>query len=155
VSADELGAIARGIVDSNVYLVLGTADDEGRPWVTPVYYASSWYTDFYWMSSPEATHSRNLAVRPELSLVVFDSRVPVGSGQAVYMSGTAEELSGHELERGIEIYPGERGLAAGARPVTLEELHAPAPYRLYRARVSQHWVLEPGASPDRRTPVTP
>jgi hypothetical protein len=28
-------------------------------------------------------------------------------------------------------------------------------YRLYRATVTQHWVLDPTAAPDQRTPVDP
>jgi hypothetical protein len=34
----------------------------------------------------------------------------------------------------LEVYPGERGL---------------------RAKVTEHWVLDPAASPDQRVPVTP
>jgi hypothetical protein len=34
---EDLGAIARGIIDSNRYMVLGTADETGRPWASPVY----------------------------------------------------------------------------------------------------------------------
>ena len=36
----DLGAIAKAIIDSNLYLTLGTADEAGRPWVSPVYYAT-------------------------------------------------------------------------------------------------------------------
>jgi Pyridoxamine 5'-phosphate oxidase len=69
--------IAKTIIDSNLYMTLGTADESGRPWVSPVYFAScDHYRDFYWVSSPDATHSRNLAQRPALSIVIFDSRVP-------------------------------------------------------------------------------
>ena len=56
----DLGAIARTIIDSNFCMTLGTADENGRPWVSPVYYAHERYASFYWVSSPEATHSRNL-----------------------------------------------------------------------------------------------
>jgi uncharacterized protein YhbP (UPF0306 family) len=152
---EDLGAVARGIIDAAYYLALATADEDGRPWVTPVYYASFAYTDFYWMSSPEATHSRNIGVRPEVALVVFDSHAAIGTGQAVYMAGTAAELAGADVERGIELYPGEHGLRAGARPVSVQELRPPGPYRLYRATAVQHWVLDPDASPDQRMPVTP
>src|SRR5215208_7285338 len=48
----ELGAAARAIIDSNFYMTLGTADEEGRPWVSPVYYAAEGYAKFYWVSSP-------------------------------------------------------------------------------------------------------
>jgi hypothetical protein len=101
------------------------------------------------------THSRNLAARPELSIVVFDSQAPVGTGQAVYMAATAAELSGAELDQGLQVYPGERGLAAGARAKTPPDVLAPSLYRLYRATVSAHWVLDPDAAPDQRTPVSP
>jgi hypothetical protein len=47
------------------------------------------------------------------------------------------------------------GLRAGARAVTAEQVRPPASYRLYRAIVTRHWVLDPRASPDQRTPVTP
>lgn len=149
----ENAAIARAIIDSNVYMVLGTADAEGRPWVSPVYFTADDYTDFYWISSPDAAHSRNIDARPQISIVVFDSTTPVGAGQGVYMAATAEQLAGDDIEAGLELYPGppERG----ARRVAAEELRAPGPYRLYRARASRHWILDPALRPDQRTPVTP
>ncbi len=80
----DLDEVARAIIDGNRYMVLGTADEGGRPWVSPVYYAPSGYSELYWVSSPEAQHSRNLAARRDLSIVVFDSEAPVGEGQGVY-----------------------------------------------------------------------
>jgi nitroimidazol reductase NimA-like FMN-containing flavoprotein (pyridoxamine 5'-phosphate oxidase superfamily) len=149
----DLGAVARGILDTYMYMVLGTADESGRPWVSPVYYASEGYTTFLWVSSPDATHSRNLAGRPQISIVVFDSRTPIGTGQAVYMAATAEELSGAELERGIDVFS-RRSVEHGARPWTGEDVRPPAPLRLYRATADQHWVLDPDVRPDHRTPVS-
>ena len=83
----DLGEVARAIIDGNRYMVLGTADQGGRPWVSPVYYAPSGYSELFWVSSPKAQHSRNLAARREVSIVVFDSQAPVGDGQGVYMCG--------------------------------------------------------------------
>jgi nitroimidazol reductase NimA-like FMN-containing flavoprotein (pyridoxamine 5'-phosphate oxidase superfamily) len=151
-AGDDLAAVARAIIDGNRYLVLGTADADGRPWVSPVYYAPSGYSELYWVSSPEANHSRNLAGRPELSVVVFDSRVAVGEGQGVYMSAVAQELTGTDLEGGIEIYS-RVSESHGAKTWTLDDVRPPEPYRLYRARVSEHWVLDPESHPNQRTPV--
>jgi hypothetical protein len=151
---DDLAAVARGIIDGNRYMVLGTSDADARPWVSPVYYAPSGYAELYWVSSPEANHSRNLAGRPELSIVVFDSRVAIGEGQGVYMSALAQELTGDVLERGIEIFSGVSE-SHGAKPWTLDDVQPPAALRLYRARVSEHWVLDPERRPDQRTPVQP
>ncbi len=46
-------------------MTLGTADEGGTPWVSPVWYAPDGYTEFLWVSDPEARHSRNLAARAE------------------------------------------------------------------------------------------
>jgi uncharacterized protein YhbP (UPF0306 family) len=150
----DLGAIARSIIDANLYMTLGTADEAGRPWASPVYYASAGYREFYWVSSPEATHSRNIAARPQISIVVFDSHAPVGTGQGVYMSAVAEELAGVEVERGIDVFS-RTSVAHGAREWGLQDVQGAAPYRLYRATVSAHSVLDPAAHPNRRTPVSP
>ncbi|MEQ7008617.1 pyridoxamine 5'-phosphate oxidase family protein [Actinopolymorpha sp. B17G11] len=159
---DELAATARAILDATLYMTLGTVDSDGNPWTTPVYYGTADYTDFYWISTPEAAHSRNLSRHPRLSIVVFNSAVPLGEGQAVYMSGVGEELTGPELDRGLEIYPGapERGAYA----MTREQVQPPAAYRLYRARACEHFVLCPresggpcsehGLTTNHRTAVT-
>jgi nitroimidazol reductase NimA-like FMN-containing flavoprotein (pyridoxamine 5'-phosphate oxidase superfamily) len=127
---NDLAATAREIVDGSMYMVLGTADETGRPWVSPVYFAARDYVEFYWVSLPHAQHSRNLAGRPEVSIVVFDSGVPIGAGQGVYMSARAEELAGEELERGIEVFS-QRSVEHGVRPWSPDDVRPPAPHRLY------------------------
>ena len=150
----DLSQTAREIIDRSLYMVLGTADESGNPWVSPVYFAVSNYTDFYWVSLPDAEHSRNLAARPKISIVVFDSSVPIGTGQGVYMSARAEELTGSELERAIEVFS-RRGVEHGGKPWTADDVRPPAPHRLFRASATRHWTLDPTAKPgDRRTQVT-
>lgn len=159
----DLEAQVQGIIDRNLYMVLGTADAVGRPWAAPVFYAADAYRDFLWVSSPEVIHSRNLSARPDVSIVVFDSRAPVGTGgaTAVYMTGTATEVPRAELDRALADGPGfaERG----GRDFAPDDLRPPAPYRLYRATVTEHSVLCPrpagepcadhGLAHDHRTPV--
>jgi hypothetical protein len=142
--------MARAIIDSNLYMTLGTADAAGQPWVSPVYYAGAGYTEFFWVSSPAATHSRNLAARPQVSIVIFDSRAPVNTGQGVYMSAVAEEVTGADLDRGIGIFS-RRSEAHGAGEWTREDVRPPAHHRLYRASASEHSMLGPQ---DQRTRVS-
>lgn len=151
-------------IDANVYMTLATVDETGQPWASPVFFASADYHDFYWISAPDTTHSRNLAVRPQLSIVIFNSQLRPGAGQAkaVYMSGVAGLVEDAEVDRGLEIYPGapERG----GRQIPAATLRPPGPYRLYRATVSQHSMLcqrpdgqpctEHGKAFDHRTLVT-
>ena len=146
--------MAKRIIGSNRYMVLGTADEAGVPWVTPVWYAQTDYRRFIWVSSPDRRHSRNVTARAEVSLVVFDSQVAVGSAEAVYMSGRAEELSGAELESEVAVFDAAGQAQGLTRRWALEDVVAPAPYRLYRATVSQHWVLDPDSSPDDRAEIT-
>jgi nitroimidazol reductase NimA-like FMN-containing flavoprotein (pyridoxamine 5'-phosphate oxidase superfamily) len=145
--------MVRGVIESNRYMVLGTADGAGVPWVTPVWYAQVDYREFIWVSSPDRRHSRNIGVRPEVSIVIFDSQVPVGSARAVYMSAMAEEVSGDELERGVAFFDAATKAEGMTRRWTLDDMRPPAPHRLYRATVSQHWVLDPDSSPDDRAEV--
>ena len=153
---DDFGGMARAIIDSTLYMVLGTSDQAGQPWVTPVYFSPVAYTEFYWVSSPQAKHSHNIAQRPQVSLVIFNSQVPVGGARAVYMSAAAGELSGSELERGLQHYNGRFTEPAehGLRDFRLEQVQPPGRYRLYRAVASEHWVLDPQSSPDSRARVT-
>ena len=90
----DLDAVARAVFAGNRYMTLGTADGHGQPWVSPVWFAREGYDALFWVSSPQARHSRNLAARPQVSIVVFDSQVPVGSAAAVYMQAVAVELRG-------------------------------------------------------------
>jgi nitroimidazol reductase NimA-like FMN-containing flavoprotein (pyridoxamine 5'-phosphate oxidase superfamily) len=145
---DDLGALARSVIDSNRYMTLATADEHGAPWASPVWYAPMEHREFLWVSKPEARHSRNLAVRPELALVIFDSH-QAGGWNALYMTGVAEEIA--DVDDAIRIFS-RHGEAQGLRAWTREDVVPPARHRLYRATVSEHFVLDPH---DQRIPVSP
>jgi hypothetical protein len=146
----EHGALARAIIDANLYMTLGTADAAGRPWPSPVYYAVEGHREFFWVSRPESTHSRNLATRAELGIVIFDSTLPINTGRGVYMSAIAEELTGAEIDRGIEIFSA-RSQLHGGEVWTRADVQAPAPLRLWRAIASEYSLILPRTL---RMPVT-
>jgi nitroimidazol reductase NimA-like FMN-containing flavoprotein (pyridoxamine 5'-phosphate oxidase superfamily) len=146
---EELRTIARWIIDSNRYMTIATADETGLPWVSPVWYAPVQYRNFLWVSSPQARHSRNLATRPHQAIVIFDSH-QAGDWRAVYMSAVGEELVGVDVDEGIDIFS-RRSKEQGLRRWTRDEVLPPARHRLYRATVSEHFVLDPR---DQRLPVS-
>lgn len=144
-ASSDLIAHAQELIDINSYLTLGTTDSAGHPWTTPVYFSAAGRWDFYWVSGTDAEHSRHLAERPRVSLVVFDSTVEPYHGRAVYAVGEARALSGDELDLGLGLYPGAD--PRGATPIAREDVTGTSRYRLYRARASDLWVLcprEPG-----------
>jgi len=142
----DLEELARSVIDANKYMVLGTADGDGLPHVSPVYFTPDRHRDLYWVSSPESRHSKNIASRPEVSIVVFDSQVPIGGAKAVYMAARAELVPDHELEQRARFYCGRYPELRTFGP---DDLRSPADLRLYRARVHEHSVLVRGSDPKR------
>jgi uncharacterized protein YhbP (UPF0306 family) len=145
-SDQDLAAVAREIVDSNVYMTLATADRDGNPWPSPVWYAHAGYTEFLWVSRPDARHSRNLAARPQLGIVIFDSTAGVGAAQAVYLEAVAEELTGDDRDQAIAAFS-RRSESHGAPKWTSTDVTGAAPRRLYRASASAHFVSRRERSP--------
>lgn len=138
--------MARRVIDGNQLHDRGDARPRRRAARPPVYYAPARYTDLYWVSSPDARHSRNLGARPEVRIVIFDPSAPVGQGQAVYLSATAREIGEHEHE--LEAACGEAFRpTAGARGFAPDELRGAAPLRLYVAHVGSCEVHVPGSHP--------
>ena len=139
---------ARSIIDANAYMTLATADEHGNPWASPVWFATDDYREFVWVSVPEARHSRNIARRPELAIVIFDSRQRPGTGEGVYLSARAERVPEAEVDRCLRIFTSAsqaQGLPAWRR----EHIEPPARLRLYHALAAEHFVLAPG---DERVP---
>lgn len=151
----KLEAIAKEIADSIFYMTLGTSDENGEPWVSPVYFASANYREFYWISSPEARHSKNIMLRPQISIVIFDSQIPIGMGQAVYMSAVAKQVEGSDLVRCLSIYNGrfQNPSEHGVRTIALEHVSGTGLHRLYQATVHESWMLDRERHPDRRISV--
>jgi hypothetical protein len=135
--------VARSILDDVAYMVLATADVDGVPWASPVWFATERYVELHWMSDPDAQHSRNIAVRPDVGIVVFDSTAPPAARQAVYMRATAQLVDEPDaFVRGVDAFS-RCSLAQGLGPLSVDEVTGPSRFRLYRADVSEHWILQP------------
>jgi nitroimidazol reductase NimA-like FMN-containing flavoprotein (pyridoxamine 5'-phosphate oxidase superfamily) len=138
----------RAVIDGARFMTLATADENGRPWASPVWFAHEGYRDFYWVSHQDAQHSRNIAARPEIAIVVFDSGQTPGDGRAVYMAAAAGRS-----DAGLEVF------AAESRRQNLgdwgeERVTGDAPLRLYRATVSEWSVLREDVDKRVRVEIT-
>jgi nitroimidazol reductase NimA-like FMN-containing flavoprotein (pyridoxamine 5'-phosphate oxidase superfamily) len=132
------------IVAANRYMVLATADAAGRPWSTPVWFATEDHRRFYWVSKPGARHSRNIAERPEIAIAIFDSTVTPGEAQALYMAATAEQADPEEIGVFARV-SAQQGLSTW----TAADVSESARHRLYRATATEHYLLSPS---DERIP---
>ena len=137
--------VVRELVDANRYMALGTLDPDGRPRVSPVYFAPDGYSLVYWISKPDAQHSQNIAERPDISMVIFDSTAPIGTARAVYLKATGERVPDEEIDSCAEVACRARFPEQSVFPV--EELRPPEKLRLYRARVNEHSIHIRGSDP--------
>ena len=137
--APELADVARSVIDTNSYMALGTADGAGDPWVSPV-----WCLRGLPQLPLGLIAGRQALAEPRRPPGGcdrdLDSSVPVGGAQAVYMKGVAKQLMGAELEQGLEVFDRVSRQDIG-RAFGLNDVQGSALFRLYRATVSEHWVL--------------
>jgi uncharacterized protein YhbP (UPF0306 family) len=139
---------AAAVIAANKYMTLATVDGDGLAWPTPVYFTPDGHTDFYWVSSPVAKHSVNVAERPQVSIVIFDSSVAIGQAQAIYLTADAGLVPDDELERCAAFYASRY---PELKAFTPDELRGDGIFRLYRARATAHWILIRGRDPEYGT----
>ncbi len=141
-ASEDPSAVFEAVVSANEYMVLATADESGMPWASPVWFATVDSTEFFWVSSPSARHSQNLAVRPELAITIFDSGQAPGTGQGAYLSAFATQVAEDEVDDGMAIFSAA-SQRAEMRPWGRADVVPPARHRLYRASAVERFVLSP------------
>jgi hypothetical protein len=129
----------------SAYMTIATADEDGTPWATPVWFAAEDDDALLWMSDPGARHSRNIAVRPRVAIVVFDSRVAPAQATGLYLTADA----GPAEPAAVEAFS-RASVAQGLAAWGVEDVTGAARHRLYRAVIRERWTLGPG---DRRVPL--
>ena len=132
---------------------LATVCPDGRPWNSPVFIAFDGYA-FYWASLLDSVHSRNIAVNPDVFLVVFDSIRDDATGHGVYVRAQARELrDASSVTAALQALARRRQEAT--RPAA--DFMAPHRHRVYEAVPEAFWTnvvrsIE-GHTCDERVPV--
>ena len=145
-------AHARSVLDETCYAVLATADADGNPWVTPVWFANDGLERLYWLSWPGSRHSQLIEQRPEIALTVFDTSAVPNAGTAFYASARAGQCPDEQLDHGLRIL-NRRSQAQGIGEFTRERTTGQSRLRLYVAEITEAWVLDQDADVDQRAPV--
>ena len=118
------------ILSQNHYATISTVDENNKPWAAPVWYAHDDQYCFYWWSSKDSQHSRNIGRNNDIYITIFNSQLPEGEGIGLYIPATAEVVPDNELDPAIETYNQSTTQFKLNRENTTDE----APTRLYRAR---------------------
>lgn len=133
------------LLAANRYLVLGTADAAGKPWVSPVFFARLDPDRLCWVSSPDSRHSRNIAHRNTIAITVFDSTVAVGGAEAAYFDAHAAPATPGDVDAALQSLnarvPSDKLLSA-------DDLQPRGPLVVYRADLQHSYILVRGGNQD-------
>jgi len=115
---------AKEILQTIRYATVATANREGKPWNSPVSSVHDEELNIYWFSDKSNQHSQNIRENADVFIVFYDSTVPEGAGEGVYIEAQACELEDMEeikkarkLKKGIEENDLTRFLGDGIRRV--------------------------------------
>ena len=136
-------SVADRLLAGNRYLVLGTADEHGQPWVSPVFFAPLEPDRVCWVSSPQSRHSRNIASRAALAITVFDSTVEVGRAEAAYFDADAAPLAGEETDSALHAM---NSRLPQAKHLSRDDLQPVGPMVIYQATLRHRYVLVRGGN---------
>jgi nitroimidazol reductase NimA-like FMN-containing flavoprotein (pyridoxamine 5'-phosphate oxidase superfamily) len=133
----DYSARAKEIIEKIWYLTIATSTSDGIPWNTPVYSSYDNSYNFFWASWKDARHSKNIAANPKVFAVIYDSTAPEGTGEGVYVQGTAYALSDpKEIKHAFVSYDGR----VNKPSKTPEEFLGDYPRRMYKFVPASFWM---------------
>ncbi len=132
---------AKNIISKILYITIATSTKDGIPWNSPVYSAFDESYNFFWASNQNGQHSKNIQENNNVFLVIYDSRVPEGTGEGVYVQAKAYELSDEkEIIYALSFLDGR----VGKKPHSPSEFQGDKPRRVYKAIPEKVWVNDDG-----------
>jgi general stress protein 26 len=87
---------AKEIIQKITYATVATTNSDGQPWNTPVYYNPDENLNIYWVSDKKGQHSRNIKENGRVFIVIYDSTIPEGEGEGVYIQAVATQVTDPE-----------------------------------------------------------
>lgn len=128
---------AKGIIEKIFYITIASISEDGHPWNAPVFSAYDKDYNFYWGSYRDSQHSRNIRSNKNIFLVIYDSTVPAGKGEGVYMKAAAKEIEDlEEIEFAHRILETRHSVPYWK----LEQVQGSGAIRLYKAVPEKVWM---------------
>lgn len=87
---------AKQILEDIIYATVATSTKNGQPWNSPVRCVYDKDLNIYWFSDKEGQHSKNVRENDNVFIVFYDSTVPEGDGEGVYVQAKAHEVNDPE-----------------------------------------------------------
>lgn len=118
------------------YVTIATVCPNGQPWNSPVVGKFDQDMNLYWASWKGNQHSMNVAHDSRIFVVIYDSQVPEGQGEGLYLQMRAQELaSPEELRQAYKIYETSFFTHKGCE----SHFQGDCPQRIYKAVPEHIW----------------
>lgn len=104
-ASERLAAVAQDLLDASTLCAIATMTPAGSPYVNTAYFA--WARDFrlFWLSHPDATHSRNIQTTGTAALAVYDSTQTWGKpDRGIQVFGAGCEATGSVADDAASVY---------------------------------------------------
>jgi len=133
----DLSKRAREIIEKINYITISSVTPDSMPWNSPVYSAFDEDYNFFWGTHKESQKAKNIANNENIFLVIYDSTVPPGTGEGVYVQAKARQLSDpKEIQHAYETLRDRRPTHFWD-PAAFSET---GPIRLYKAVPQKVWM---------------
>ena len=135
---------AKRIINKLLYITIATSSKDGIPWNSPVYSAFDEDYNFFWASDQNGQHSKNIAENNKVFIVIYDSTVPEGTGEGVYIQAKAYKLEEpKDIEHGLKYLDGRVNKKKDQK-TRIAEFQGDNPRRVYKAVPEKVWVNDDG-----------
>lgn len=132
---------AKNIISKILYITIASSTKDGMPWNSPVYSAFDENYNFFWASDQNGQHSKNIAENENVFIVIYDSTVPEGTGEGVYVKAKAHKIENEkEIQHALECLDGR----VGKKSHSPSEFLGDMPRRVYKAVPEKFWVNDDG-----------
>lgn len=137
----DLNNRAKEIIAKIDYITIASVTPEGMPWNTPVYSAFDKDYNFYWGTHIDSQKANNIRNNENVFLVIYDSTVPPGTGEGVFIQAKAQQLSDpDEIQHAYETLRDRRPTPFWKPEAFSEE----GPVRLFKAVPQKAWMNDDG-----------
>ena len=135
---------ARQIISENIYMTIASSSKDGKPWISPVFYAYDENYNLFWVSNKDSLHSNLIRKNPQVAIVIFNSSATEGNGDGVYFEAVAIELTNEtEIRDAMGLF-NKRVTQDEFRIKNVGEITNKGVWRIYKATPTQISKLTEG-----------
>jgi general stress protein 26 len=138
----DLNKRAKEIIEQIRYITIASVTENGMPWNSPVFAAYDEDYNFYFGTHTDSQKAKNIKNNPNVFITIYDSTVPPGTGEGVYIKATVQQINDlDEIKRLLRdvLMPRHDN-----HFWDIAAISGDGPVRLYKATPQKAWMNDDG-----------